>query len=137
MPLWCNLIKDRHVVPLSGTPRDDGGENFANREFYATLKLLIGEFNMFSQVGIGLLIARIVTFIFVAIVVLDLIGIIPAIIIDVKRKKFHWSKWVIISFICAFILFFIINLVAGILFLNPADDTGMFPALNSTAPTGN
>jgi len=92
---------------------------------------------MFSQVGIGLLIARIITFIFVAIVALDLIGIIPAIIIDIKKKKFHWSKWIIISFILVLVLFFIANIVGGIFIFNPADDSNMFPALITPASTDN
>lgn len=80
------------------------------------------------------LIFKIILLMLITIGAFDLLVLIPAIIIDIKKKKFHWSKWVIISFVIALILFFIVTFIAA----RPAPpiDLELAPLISPT-PTGN
>ncbi|MCL5970816.1 MAG: hypothetical protein M1450_04945 [Patescibacteria group bacterium] len=66
----------------------------------------------------------------------DLLALIPSIIVDIKRKKFHWSKWVIITFISVLILFFIMNFIVPLIFMPPITEDA-WPILVSPTPRSN
>lgn len=65
--------------------------------------------------GSGFFIARIITLILVIIVVVDLLGLIPAIIIDIKKNKFYFTKWILISFIGVIVIIFMIRIIAQLI----------------------
>lgn len=82
------------------------------------------------------IIFKIIITILIILIFLSLAALIPAIIIDIKKKKLHWAKYVLICFISALVLLFIVNALSY--YLIPCciniDNAELLPLI-SPAPT--